>query len=214
MRMVLQTVDTQDWLRKRGAIVRRALRRTRPGGIILMHDGGGDRSETVAALPAIIRGLHKRGYRIVSVPTLLRKNPPPLERPAPFSACFRRPDSGQTALRRSSAKRSALWSGPHGPGHNQASSEGTTIGDGAYAFLVTGGCFALGMMVLLLQALRPARLRSWRDHRRVKRRLIAELERRQQEQLDRMRDTTGASHAEAFARYLELENSIESAKRI
>ena len=89
MRLVLQTVDTQDWLRgtTRRAIVRKALAGARPGGIILMHDGGGDRTETVAALPRIIRGLHNRGYRLVNVPTLLRENPPPLERPVPFSAC-------------------------------------------------------------------------------------------------------------------------------
>lgn len=87
MRIVLQSVDTQDWLRKRRAIVRRALARPRPGGIILMHDGGGDRSETVAALPRIIKGLRKRGYRLVNVPTLIRKDPPPLERPVPYSAC-------------------------------------------------------------------------------------------------------------------------------
>ena len=89
MRMVLQTVDTQDWLRHttRRRILRRAIAGARPGGIILMHDGGGDRSETVAALPWIIRALHNRGYRLVNVPTLLRENPPPLERPVPFSAC-------------------------------------------------------------------------------------------------------------------------------
>ena len=91
MRLVLQTVDTQDWLEDttRKVIARKALAGARPGGIILMHDGGGDRSETVAALPRIIRGLHKRGYRLVNVPTLLRENPPPLERPVPFNACHR-----------------------------------------------------------------------------------------------------------------------------
>ena len=95
MRLVLQTVDTQDWLEgvTRKRIARRALAGARPGGIILMHDGGGDRSETVAALPLIIRGLHKQGYRLVNVPTLLRENPPPLERPLPFSTC-RRPVPG------------------------------------------------------------------------------------------------------------------------
>jgi peptidoglycan/xylan/chitin deacetylase (PgdA/CDA1 family) len=89
MRMVLHSVDTQDWLRKRRAIVRRALAGARPGAIILMHDGGGDRSETVAALPAIIKRLHQRGYRVVSVHKLMRENPPPLERPVPFRACRR-----------------------------------------------------------------------------------------------------------------------------
>jgi serine-type D-Ala-D-Ala carboxypeptidase/endopeptidase (penicillin-binding protein 4) len=87
IRMVLQSVDTQDWFRKRRAIVRRALAGARAGSIILMHDGGGNRSETLAALPAIVKGLHKRGYRLVDVPTLIRKDPPPLERPVPFTAC-------------------------------------------------------------------------------------------------------------------------------
>jgi Lon protease-like protein len=87
------------------------------------------------------------------------------------------------------------------------------ISDGLYALLVTGGCFALVMLVLLFQLLRPTRLRSWRDHRAVKRRLIAQLERRQEEQLERMRNTTGASHNEALVRYLELQDSIENVKR-
>lgn len=89
-----------------------------------------------------------------------------------------------------------------------------TISDGLFALLMTGGCFALGALVLLIQSLRLARLRSWRDQREVKRRMMAELERQQEEQLDRLRDTTGASHNEALLRYLELQNSIEIAKRI
>jgi hypothetical protein len=88
------------------------------------------------------------------------------------------------------------------------------ISDALYGFLVTGGGFALGGLVLLIQALRPARLSERRERRAVRRRVIAELERQQEEQLDRMRDTTGASHAEAFVRYLELQNRIEIAKRI
>jgi hypothetical protein len=89
-----------------------------------------------------------------------------------------------------------------------------TISDAMYALLVTGGCFILVMLVLLIQALRPTRLRSRREHREVKRRVIAELERRQEEQVERLRDTAGASHDEALARYLELQNSIDFAKRI
>jgi peptidoglycan/xylan/chitin deacetylase (PgdA/CDA1 family) len=91
MRLVLQTVDTQNWLptATRKTIARRAIAGARPGGIILMHDGGGNRSATVQALPWIVRALHNRGYRLVNVPTLLRENPPPLNRPVPFSACAR-----------------------------------------------------------------------------------------------------------------------------
>ncbi len=42
-----------------------------------MHDGGGDRSQTVAALPHIIHRLRARGYRLVTVPQMLRDAPPP-----------------------------------------------------------------------------------------------------------------------------------------
>ncbi|MFM7423443.1 MAG: hypothetical protein ACKO7W_00310 [Elainella sp.] len=37
-----------------------------------MHDGGGDRSKTVAALPALIKSLKAQGYRFVTVPELLK----------------------------------------------------------------------------------------------------------------------------------------------
>ena len=45
----------------------------RCGNIILLHDGGGDRAETVKALPRIIEGLQQRGYEIVPVSQLLGK---------------------------------------------------------------------------------------------------------------------------------------------
>jgi peptidoglycan/xylan/chitin deacetylase (PgdA/CDA1 family) len=80
MLMVLWTVDTGDF-RRPGvqAIVRATLSGARPGAIVLLHDGGGDRSETVAALPKIIKGLRARGYRLVTVPRLLLDNPPPAD---------------------------------------------------------------------------------------------------------------------------------------
>src|ERR1017187_4931667 len=43
------------------------------GNIILLHDGGGNRSETLKALPQIIDGLRQRGYEIVPVSSLLGK---------------------------------------------------------------------------------------------------------------------------------------------
>jgi peptidoglycan-N-acetylglucosamine deacetylase len=51
----------------------------------LMHDAGGDRSETIAALPAIIQGLRKRGLEPVTVPRLMLDDPPPRGRPLPTS---------------------------------------------------------------------------------------------------------------------------------
>ena len=40
-----------------------------PGAIVILHDGGGNRSQTVAALPAIIGGIRAGGYQIVPVCT-------------------------------------------------------------------------------------------------------------------------------------------------
>ncbi|HWE33980.1 MAG TPA: polysaccharide deacetylase family protein [Solirubrobacteraceae bacterium] len=78
MLMVLWTVDTNDY-RQPGvqAIVDSAVGGARPGAIILMHDAGGNRSETVAGLPTIIRHLRRKGYRLVTVPQLLLDNPAP-----------------------------------------------------------------------------------------------------------------------------------------
>jgi peptidoglycan/xylan/chitin deacetylase (PgdA/CDA1 family) len=84
--MVLWSVDTSDYtLPGTQAIVQAALAGAKPGAIILMHDGGGNRSETIAALPAIIRGLRKRGLHPVTVPRLLQDDPPPHGLPLPTS---------------------------------------------------------------------------------------------------------------------------------
>ena len=65
-------VDPRDWSRPgTGAIVSRVLGAVRPGSIVLMHDGGGPRGETVAALPTILRVLRHRGYRFKTVSALL-----------------------------------------------------------------------------------------------------------------------------------------------
>ncbi len=61
--MVLWSIDPQDW-RRPGTeqIASHILANVRPGAIILMHDGGGERSQTVAALETVIEDLMGRGY--------------------------------------------------------------------------------------------------------------------------------------------------------
>jgi peptidoglycan/xylan/chitin deacetylase (PgdA/CDA1 family) len=82
--MILWSTDTSDYTRPGvAAIVHSALAGAHPGAIILMHDAGGDRSETIAALPAIVRGLRARGLRPVTVPQLLLDDPPPRGQPIP-----------------------------------------------------------------------------------------------------------------------------------
>jgi peptidoglycan/xylan/chitin deacetylase (PgdA/CDA1 family) len=82
--MILWSTDTSDYTRPGvKAIVQRALAGAHPGAIILMHDAGGDRSETIAALPAIVKGLRARGLDPVTVPRLLLDDPPPPGQPIP-----------------------------------------------------------------------------------------------------------------------------------
>ncbi len=52
-------------------MVNNVLKNAKPGAIVLMHDGGGNRSRTVQALPQIIDGLKAQGYRFVTIPELL-----------------------------------------------------------------------------------------------------------------------------------------------
>ncbi len=58
------SVDPRDWARPGvTAIVRDILRTTRSGSVILEHDGGGDRSQTVAALKIVLPRLLDEGFR-------------------------------------------------------------------------------------------------------------------------------------------------------
>jgi len=73
---VLWNVDPTDWaLPGTAAIEQRVLAQVKPGSIILSHDGGGPRGETLAAYPAIMAALRGRGFHIVTIPELLGFRP-------------------------------------------------------------------------------------------------------------------------------------------
>jgi peptidoglycan-N-acetylglucosamine deacetylase len=67
LRQILWNVDPSDYLRPgSNVIVSRVLGAANGRGLVIgIHDGGGDRSQTIAALPAIIDGLRARGYTMV-----------------------------------------------------------------------------------------------------------------------------------------------------
>jgi cellulose synthase/poly-beta-1,6-N-acetylglucosamine synthase-like glycosyltransferase/peptidoglycan/xylan/chitin deacetylase (PgdA/CDA1 family) len=70
--VVLATYDSEDWKRPGvDQIIRDATPRGGRGGVIMFHDGGGNRSQTVAALQRLIPRLRARGYRFVSLESLL-----------------------------------------------------------------------------------------------------------------------------------------------
>jgi peptidoglycan/xylan/chitin deacetylase (PgdA/CDA1 family) len=73
---VAWNVDPRDWaLPGAAAIERRVLAAVTPGSIVISHDGGGPRGQTLAAYPAIIAALRARGYAIVTIPELLGFRP-------------------------------------------------------------------------------------------------------------------------------------------
>jgi cellulose synthase/poly-beta-1,6-N-acetylglucosamine synthase-like glycosyltransferase/peptidoglycan/xylan/chitin deacetylase (PgdA/CDA1 family) len=69
--IALSELDSRDWARPGvDAIVRAATPRGSRGGVVLMHDGGGDRSQTVAALERLVPRLRRRGFRFVTASEL------------------------------------------------------------------------------------------------------------------------------------------------
>jgi peptidoglycan/xylan/chitin deacetylase (PgdA/CDA1 family) len=81
MRTVLWSCSSRDWTRPGvPAITGRVLSGSRRGSIILLHDAKYDdpeegRDQTVRALPMIIRGLRRRGYRLASLDELIGNRP-------------------------------------------------------------------------------------------------------------------------------------------
>jgi len=70
-----ESIDPLDWQKgvKADSIVDRVISQTANGSIILLHDAGGDRSETVKALPAIIHHYKSLGYTFTTVSSLMGK---------------------------------------------------------------------------------------------------------------------------------------------
>ncbi len=67
-KVALWDVDSRDWARPGPEqIARTVLAAAGPGSVVLMHEGAGDRGQTVRALPAVIEGLLARGLRLVPV---------------------------------------------------------------------------------------------------------------------------------------------------
>ncbi|MCV3216546.1 polysaccharide deacetylase family protein [Plectonema radiosum NIES-515] len=70
--IVMWSADSVDYSRPPiSRLIRNVTKESKPGGIVLMHDGGGNRSHTVQALPEIIDYFKKQGYSFVTIPELL-----------------------------------------------------------------------------------------------------------------------------------------------
>jgi peptidoglycan/xylan/chitin deacetylase (PgdA/CDA1 family) len=70
--VVSASVIAYDWKETdANKIAKTILKKVRPGSIIALHDGGGNRSATLAAVPQIVDALRKNGYKILSVGELI-----------------------------------------------------------------------------------------------------------------------------------------------
>ncbi len=65
---VFWTIDTRDWANPSEDAIYKQIISARSGSIVLMHDGGGDRRKTIAALRRALPVLKKRGFRFDVVP--------------------------------------------------------------------------------------------------------------------------------------------------
>src|SRR6267154_1274822 len=89
--IVGQRIDPDDWRmtedrhqRPAQEIADDVVRQAKNGNVVLLHDGGGERAQTVAALPLIIDELRAKGYQFVSVADLLGKTRADLMMPLTF----------------------------------------------------------------------------------------------------------------------------------
>ncbi|MEH1827111.1 MAG: polysaccharide deacetylase family protein [Nostoc sp.] len=70
--IIMWSSDSVDYSRPPvPKLISNIFREAKSGGIVLMHDGGGNRSRTVQALPEIIDNFRNQGYRFVTIPELL-----------------------------------------------------------------------------------------------------------------------------------------------
>ena len=72
---IIWNIDSVDWKRPGAdAIVQSCTTNVKPGSIILMHDGGGNRDQDVEALPTIIKTLQDQGYEFVTIDELMQSD--------------------------------------------------------------------------------------------------------------------------------------------
>ncbi|BAZ38866.1 polysaccharide deacetylase [Calothrix sp. NIES-4101] len=70
--VIMWSADSHDYKRPAAPrLISNVMRTSKPGGIVLMHDGGGVRDSTVKALPDMIQKFRSSGYRFVTLPEML-----------------------------------------------------------------------------------------------------------------------------------------------
>jgi peptidoglycan-N-acetylglucosamine deacetylase len=75
-RVMMWSIDPYDWKQPPPAVIAKwVVSRAKPGAVVIMHDGGGKRANTVAALPVIIAQLRAQGYQFVTLDEMFGARP-------------------------------------------------------------------------------------------------------------------------------------------
>jgi peptidoglycan/xylan/chitin deacetylase (PgdA/CDA1 family) len=92
-------IDPRDWARPGTTAIERAMLKGRPGDIVLCHDGGGNRSETVRALRKVLPTWKHRGYTTIPliVPASAKRIHHIPETPGPSSSPSANPSGSSAA---------------------------------------------------------------------------------------------------------------------
>jgi chitin deacetylase len=72
--IMMWSVDSYDYFLTQSEILDQVLAEMHPGAIVLLHDGGGPRHHTVAALPQLIETLQQQGYEFLTVIELMKRS--------------------------------------------------------------------------------------------------------------------------------------------
>ncbi len=74
LKIVLWDVDPSDWKKPGSSVIyTEVVKSVKPNSVVLLHDGGGNRTQTISALPAIIEALQRKGYVFVPLDFFLKK---------------------------------------------------------------------------------------------------------------------------------------------
>ncbi|RJQ32216.1 MAG: polysaccharide deacetylase family protein [Actinobacteria bacterium] len=72
-KIAMWNIDTNDWKKPAPSVITsEVLDNLHNGAVVLMHDGGGNRDNTVAALPEILQGIKDKGYKFVTLDELVK----------------------------------------------------------------------------------------------------------------------------------------------
>ncbi len=72
--IMMWSVDSSDYFLTQSQILNQVIAQIHPGAIVLLHDGGGPRHHTVAALPLLIEALQQQGYEFLTVTELMKRS--------------------------------------------------------------------------------------------------------------------------------------------